>query len=99
MEILRISNEEFTPALFDQLLQQAVDTKTWMTDNIYESRLKDYQNEFRKMIYDNDTEMDKVIGKLEDNVFINQQQEELQAFKEKIKEISSRFSLSMVASR
>jgi hypothetical protein len=99
MEILKISKEDLTPALFNQLLQQAADTKNWMTDNIYDSRSKDYQNEFRKMIYDNDKEMDDVVGKLEDNVFINQQREELQAFKEMIKEISSRFSTSMVASR
>jgi len=31
--------------------------------------------------------MDKVIGKLEDNVFINQQKEELKLFKKKVSEL------------
>ena len=78
--------------MFSSFLQQAVQTKTWMVANIYDSRAKDYQNEFRKMIYDNDTEMDSVIGKLEDNVFINQQQKELEAFQNKVSEINARFN-------
>jgi hypothetical protein len=64
-----------------------------MIDHIYDSRAKDYQSEFRKMIYDNDAEMESVIGKLDDNVFINQQREELQEFKTRIKEIGERFQL------
>ena len=65
-----------------------------MTENIYDSRAKDYQNEFRKMIYDNDAEMENVIGKLEDNVFIHQQKEELQQFKLQLETIRSKFGLA-----
>lgn len=81
LEIMTISKEELTPGLFNQLVQQAIDTKEWMMKGIYQSRAKDYQSEFRKMIYDNDQEMNEVIGKLDDNVFIQQQKEELARFK------------------
>jgi hypothetical protein len=93
LELLKIEPQQFTPHLFSSLLNEAIDTKAWMTQNIYDSRAKDYQNEFRKMIYDNETEMENVIGKLDDNVFINQQREELVQFSNKIKELGTRFKL------
>ncbi|RYF79247.1 MAG: DUF4954 family protein, partial [Chitinophagaceae bacterium] len=94
LELLKIEKRNFTTGVFSTLLQQALLTKTWMTENIYDSRAKDYQNEFRKMIYDNDAEMENVIGKLEDNVFIHQQKEELQQFKLQLETIRSKFGLS-----
>ena len=50
LEILHITPKQFTPALFKQLLQQALDTKEWMCKNIFDSRAKDYSSHFRKMI-------------------------------------------------
>ena len=41
-----------------------------MFEGIYESRAKDYQNKFKKMVYDNDEEMEEVVGSIEDNAFI-----------------------------
>lgn len=93
LELQNMEKADFTADLFASLLQQAVKTKTWMTENIYESRAKDYQSSFRKMLYDNEAEMEKVIGKLEDNVFINQQQDELEAFKQQAKNTSLQFGL------
>ena len=59
--------------------------------NIYESRARDYQNEFRKMVYDSDAEMNKVLGRLEDNSFIREQQGELEAFSKKINSLLEKF--------
>lgn len=67
-----------------QLLNAAVVTKEWMTRGIHDSRAKDYQNPFRKMVYESFAEMNAIIGKLEDNSFINQQLEELATFKKEI---------------
>ena len=53
-------------------------------------RAKDYQSAFRKMVYDNGEEMASVIGKLEDNSFIAQQQQELASFKEQLEKIKER---------
>ena len=78
---------------FSCFLDQALKTKEWMTNNIYTSRAKDYQSEFRKMIYDNEKEMVSVIGNLEDNVFINKQKNDLETFKGSVAEILHRFQL------
>jgi hypothetical protein len=93
LELLEIQPGELTPELFCSLLQQAADTKTWMVENIRDSRAKDFQSEYRQMVYDNEAEMESVMGKLDDNVFIQQQQEELVVFKEGIETASSRLGL------
>jgi hypothetical protein len=87
LEITGIRGEGFTPKIFKQLLEEALVTKAWMFETIYKSRAKDYQNEFRKMIYDTEAEMEEVIGKLEDNAFIKSQQEELDQFRQSVKTI------------
>ena len=84
LELLQMSPNELTVSIFTQLLQQALETKEWMVSNIYTSRAKDYQSSFRKMMYDNEQEMEEVVGRLADNIFIKQQDEELKSFKEKI---------------
>ncbi|MFY8128336.1 MAG: DUF4954 family protein [Chitinophagaceae bacterium] len=63
-----------------EILQQALETKTWLTKSVYESREKDYTNPFRKMVYDTNEEMNMVLGKLEDNTFIVEEQERLKQF-------------------
>lgn len=53
------------------LLAEAEETQAWIMQQIKKSRAKDYQNPFRKMLYNNEREMEQVMGKLEDNPFIN----------------------------
>jgi hypothetical protein len=84
LEVLDISVTGFTPQVLKQILLQSVQTKTWLTDGIYESRAKDYTNPFRTMIFDSKEEMDNVWGKLEDNSFIAMQQTELKDFKKRV---------------
>jgi hypothetical protein len=55
-----------------------------MTEKIFESRAKDYQNEFRKMVYANDAEMEIVVGKLKENSFISDEQKAFRQFKKKV---------------
>ncbi len=66
------------------LLDRAITTRQWMFEGIYDSRAKDYTNDFRKMVYDTNEEMNAVIGKLEDNSFINSQEQLLKQFKKQI---------------
>ena len=47
----------------------------------------------RKMMYENDEEMNKVIGNLDENVFIKQQQAELKKLKMTVKLITKTFKL------
>ena len=95
LELLQLSDTGLTAERFSGLLQQALAFKTWMVNNIADSRAKDYQNEFRKMVYENQEEMAKVVGRLEDNVFINQQKESLERFQETIQKISESFSFAL----
>ncbi len=67
LEIENITARQFTPAYFKTLLEKSVATKQWMSDGIYTSRAKDYTSPFRKMVYENNKEMNIVMGRLEDN--------------------------------
>ena len=93
LEIKNISSKGFTKKTVNDLMLQAIATKEWMVNSIYESRAKDYNNEFRKMVYETNSEMNNVLGKLADNVFIKTQKEELKLFKKKIKDLIKTFQL------
>ena len=88
LEVKKLKFEDITRETFNNLLEEALETKEWIVNSIYNTRSKDYQNKFRKMVYDDDVEMNNVIGKLEDNVFIRQQQEELDQLKMKVQKIN-----------
>jgi hypothetical protein len=92
LDILKISPARFTKKLFFSLLQQAVHTKEWMAKGIYDSRAKDYSNPFRKMVYETEKEMEKVIGALKDNSFIKEQQEAANLFRRKVNDLLLQFS-------
>ena len=91
--LLEVTGGKFDRKKFKQQLQDCVATKEWMVKNIFESRAKDYKNPFRQMVYNSRDEMNKVIGKFEENAFIAQQKEELQAFKKTIAQIIRDFKL------
>lgn len=92
LELLQINPAQFTPGLFKELLQQSVATKEWMCKDIYDSRAKDYNSYFRKMMYDSDGEMNAVLGKFEDNAFIKQEEERLKEYKNEVADILKRVS-------
>ncbi len=93
LEVLNITSKQFTKDIFKNVLQNTVSVKEWMCKGIYKSREKDYTNPFRKMVYDTKKEMEKVIGKIEDNTFIQQQLGELDTFKKKVKEVIKKMEL------
>ncbi len=92
LEVLKLSPKRFTKKIFISLLLQAVRTREWMVRGIYDSRAKDYNNPFRKMVYETEKEMEKVIGKLGENSFILQQEAVCSDFKEKVNKLTARFS-------
>lgn len=91
LEICSLTPKKLTKKIFIQLLTQAIKTSQWMTEQIIRSREKDYQNPFRQMVYDNPQEMEKVIGKLSDNSFIQQQNKESQLFCNRVTTIIEQF--------
>jgi hypothetical protein len=90
---LKIPADDFNEELFKDCIERAVETKQWIVKSIYESRSKDYENEFRKMAYDSKEEMEEVVGKLDDNIFIQNQEDELKAFRLQIDTVLDRFKL------
>ena len=73
------------------LLEESLETRKWITEGIYESRAKDYQNGFRSMIYGSEEEMECVVGKLEDNDFIGESRKEAEKFERDIRRIMEVF--------
>jgi hypothetical protein len=94
LDVLAIQPVDLDAARFEGLLNEVVETKEWMVKNIFESRAKDYQSEYKKMLYENEEEMEAVIGKLDDNVFIAQQKEEFVNMKDLVERIKERFGRS-----
>jgi len=88
LEVLHITPKQFTAEVFSNLLQKIIVTREWMAKGILDSRSKDYKNPFRKMVYDNMDEMNKVVGRLEDNSFIQQQVKELDELKKQVKAVT-----------
>ena len=82
--LLQLDETNCTPDLINNLLDEAIATRRWMVEKIYASRAKDYQSPFRKMVYETEQEMEKVIGKLSDNSFINEQKTVQQVFEQEI---------------
>lgn len=87
LEIENITSKQFTPEVFKTLLEKSVDTKNWMSKEIYSSRAKDYTNPFRKMVYESKEEMNEVIGQLEKNQFIQDQLAEADLYKKTVKSL------------
>lgn len=92
-EILGISLKKIDAGQFSNLLNRALATKEWITKGIYDSRAKDYSNPYRKMVYESIGEMNAVVGKLEDNNFIKEQNKELLLFKKDIQTLRKKFSV------
>jgi hypothetical protein len=67
-----------------QLLEESISFRKEITDLIFESREKDYQNPFRLMVYNNPEEMDAVVGKLDQNSFILEEQKSFRNYKKMV---------------
>ena len=94
-EIKNINLKQIDAAYLNDLIDEAIATKEWITNSIFESRAKDYDNPYRAMVYENEAEMESVVGRLEDNTFINQQIAELAGFKNEMSELKKRYKLEM----
>ena len=72
---------------WDKLSEKAVRTQEYISENTKSTREKDYTNFFRNMTYSNLEERDAVLGKLEDNSFIQYMEKETEMLKRDIKSI------------
>ena len=95
LEHLDMKSKDFTAAFFYSLLKETITVKEWMFDEIYNTRAKDYKSTFRKMVYNNEAEMVNVLGKIEDNSFINEQRTNVDALKKNINTITRKWKLKL----
>lgn len=94
LEIHNLKPADFNKKIFSWLLQEFLRIQQWMLQGIIDSRSKDYQNAFRKMVYDNQKQMNLVLGKLSDNTFIEKQQNETAALKKQVTILKKQFKIS-----
>jgi Nucleoside-diphosphate-sugar pyrophosphorylase involved in lipopolysaccharide biosynthesis/translation initiation factor 2B, gamma/epsilon subunits (eIF-2Bgamma/eIF-2Bepsilon) len=92
-EIFEIDLKRASPGLLKSLLNQSIATREWMVKEIYESRAKDYRNPFRKLVYETTATMEKVVGKLENNSFIKQEQAALETYKKEVGQLIAKLKL------
>ncbi len=80
LEIDQLSFSDLSSSKINAYIQESVQTKKWICKEILKTRTKDYANAFKQMVFENQEEMEKVMGKLEDNTFIQQQNSEYQQY-------------------
>lgn len=93
VEVNHLKANAFDPILLSSLLSENVQISEDLYKNIYSSREKDHTNSFRKMVYENEAEMDTVLGKLEDNGFINDQKKQLAKLKKQTLQLKKTWGL------
>ena len=71
-EILRrlTGKASISKAEWNGLLDQGLEIRKYVEEQVYITKKKDYANPFRGITYRNDAERDAVLGKVEDNSFI-----------------------------
>lgn len=92
-EVYHLKANAFNPALLSSLLSENLQINEDLYKNIFSSREKDHTNAFRKMVYENEAEMDTVLGKLEDNGFINDQKKQLAKLKKQTLQLKKSWGL------
>jgi hypothetical protein len=85
-----LGQAELTPRLWQEALDRAAGIQTYVRDQTFASRKKDYDNPFRRMVYDSDEQMQAVLGSAEGNSFVKQVRKETEQFEQFVAEVKAR---------
>jgi hypothetical protein len=77
---------DFDTDVYENILHDVNEISTFIYESSVKSRRKDYHDEFRKITYRNEKEMDAVVGKLEDNGFLQELKKQTDSFKNELKD-------------
>ncbi|GHV83863.1 hypothetical protein AGMMS50212_12030 [Spirochaetia bacterium] len=84
LQVLRFLNGSYdTPVSNDkwnEFLDEALRIRSYIEDQVYKTKLKDYSDPFRNITYSNDEERDAVLGRLDKNQFVLAAREESRLF-------------------
>ncbi len=79
--------EEFTVKLFNNIVEDVSTISDEISNSSYSSREKDYQDYYRQMVYHSVTEMENVLGSLQDNDFLKDLKATSRNFNQEIAEL------------
>jgi hypothetical protein len=65
-----LGTQDISPDTWGDLCSKALGIRTYIEDQVYITKKKDYTNAFRGITYRNQEEREAVLGKVEDNAFI-----------------------------
>jgi hypothetical protein len=80
MFLYKDETDVLSKEMWHENLDKAIRIQHFICDQVYESRKKDYENEFRTATFRNEDEKIAVIGKIEDVKFVKQIHEETEKF-------------------
>lgn len=92
LHLYQISIDELTLEKVRQILQTVQQVAETLSNNAFKSREKDYTNPFRKITYENNQELEAVLGKVEDNSFLIEMREEVKQLNEQINHLLNQIS-------
>jgi len=72
------------------LIQEGRETRRWISNEVYKSRAKDWRDPFRKITFRNEAEMEAVLGRVEENSFINMAKKDTEAFIKRLDALEQR---------
>lgn len=85
-----LNTNNLSPEQWKEALENAIRIQNFISDQVYLSRKKDFDNPFRQATYRNLKEMAAAIGTVEENSFVKQIQKDTQQFKMIISKIKKR---------
>jgi hypothetical protein len=85
-----LGTDHITPATWKDALNKGVEIQQYVSDQVYISRKKDFENPFRRATFRNDAEMKAAIGTVDDNTFIVQVRRETEEMKKFVEEVLKR---------
>ena len=80
MFLYKDETDVLTEEMWHENLDKAIHIQHFICDQVYESRKKDYDNEFRNATFRNEDEKIAVIGKIDDVSFVKQIRKETEEF-------------------
>ncbi|MDR2633044.1 MAG: DUF4954 family protein [Treponema sp.] len=78
------SETSITKERWNELLDEGVRIRSFIEDQVYKTKLKDYLDPFRQSTYRNKAEQDAVLGPLEANPFVQELRAESRLFLERV---------------
>ena len=81
---------ELTPELWSQSLDRAVETQQYIADQTFLTRKKDDEDPFRRITFANEQEKTGVLGRAEDNSFVERVRDRTAAFAKLVEKVRQR---------